>query len=215
MFRKPPYLMVKTMVSGRDFPSIQSLKMPVASPIYGNFFTTSTTTSWSRCPHIAAAAGHGPSQYHGLHPGEAQLPGPLHQRRVEGAGDAQSHHGTYGIFVHQDLEKAGKMMGKPWKKMLNNLKHLTFWENCKNSATTLGKLWKNHVFLGTWLKKHGKTCFWGEIAAKNVNMGLKWLEKWWKFEKRTWRTHVFSETCGNHGSCDKVGWHQNLFLACT
>jgi hypothetical protein len=49
----------------------------------------------------------------------------------------------------------------------------------------IGKTMKKNVFLGTWLKKHGKTCFWGEIAAKNVNMGLKWLEKWWKFEKRT------------------------------
>ena len=111
--------------------------------------------------------------------------------------------------------KGWKNDGKTIEKNAKQSKHLTFWENCKIQPQHWENYGKKHVFLGTWLKKHGKTCFWGEIAAKNVNMGLKWLEKWWKFEKRTWRTHMFSETCGNHGSCDKVGWRQNLFLACT
>ena len=97
--------------------------------------------------------------------------------------------------------RTSKRREESWEKHGKKCEtHHFVWENVQKTCShDIGNPMEKRIgVLGTWLKKHGKGCFCGDIAAKNVNMGL---ENGGHL-RRTLRT---SESWRNHGSCEKLG----------
>ena len=90
--------------------------------------------------------------------------------------------------------KGWKNDGKTMEKNAKQSKHLTFWENCKNSATTLGKLWKKTCFFRNMAEKTWENLFLGWNCCKKCEHGLemawKMVEIW---EKNMKNTYVFRD----------------------